>query len=170
MPARVGNERISPGDHITAGFRGVAEEVVSEDGAPSAPILGIQVSAVSGLQLLDRLDLTEALDTAEVRRGRVTGTTVSNSSSPEKSPGLVVYRASSPAMAIEAVLFDIGGVLEETPRTGWEQRWADQLGMSIEEFERRFGDTAELVGGVEYDPMHFNTRRITTLMVRTGAP
>src|SRR5580693_8181933 len=73
MPARVGNERISPGDHITAGFRGVAEEVVGEDGAPSVPILGIQVSAVSGLQLLDRLDLTEALDTAEVRRGRVTG-------------------------------------------------------------------------------------------------
>ena len=39
----------------------------------------------------------------------------------------------------------------------------------IEEFERRFGDTAELVGSVEYDPTHFNTRRITTLMVRTGA-
>jgi cytochrome P450 len=41
--------------------------------------------------------------------------------------------------------------------------------ITIEEFERRFGDTAELAGGVEYDPMHFNTRRITTLMVRTGA-
>ena len=39
----------------------------------------------------------------------------------------------------------------------------------IEEFERRFGDTAELVGGVEYDPTHFNTRRITTLMVTAGA-
>src|ERR1700733_397699 len=72
MPARVGNERISPGDHITAGFRGVAEEVVSEDGAPSAPILGIQVSAVLGLQLLDRLDLMEALDIAGTRRRRVT--------------------------------------------------------------------------------------------------
>ena len=42
--------------------------------------------------------------------------------------------------------------------------------ITIEEFERRFGDTAELVGGPEYDPMHFNARRITTLMVRTGAP
>lgn len=41
--------------------------------------------------------------------------------------------------------------------------------ITIEEFERRFGDTAELVGGVEYDPTHFNTRRVTTLMVRTGA-
>jgi HAD superfamily hydrolase (TIGR01549 family) len=40
-------------------------------------------------------------------------------------------------MAIEAVLFDIGGVLERTPRTGWEQRWAIELGLSIEEFERR---------------------------------
>jgi cytochrome P450 len=39
----------------------------------------------------------------------------------------------------------------------------------IEEFERRFGDTAELVGNVEYDPMHFNARRITRLMVATGA-
>jgi len=38
----------------------------------------------------------------------------------------------------------------------------------IEEFERRFGDTAELVGAEEYDPAHFNARRITTLMVRTG--
>src|ERR1700691_1234877 len=41
------------------------------------------------------------------------------------------------AMAIEAVLFDIGGVLECTPRTGWEQRWATELGLSIEEVERR---------------------------------
>src|ERR1700722_19475585 len=72
MPARVGDERISPGDYITAGFRGVAEEVVSEDGAPSVPILGIQVSAVTGLQLLDRLDLMEALDIAGIRRRRVT--------------------------------------------------------------------------------------------------
>jgi cytochrome P450 len=39
----------------------------------------------------------------------------------------------------------------------------------IEEFERRFGDSAELVGEVGYDPMHVNVRRITSLMVRTGA-
>jgi hypothetical protein len=38
----------------------------------------------------------------------------------------------------------------------------------IEEFERRFGDTVELVGVEEHDPTHFNARRITTLMVRTG--
>jgi cytochrome P450 len=38
----------------------------------------------------------------------------------------------------------------------------------IEEFDRRFGDTAELVGAEEYDPKHFNARRITRLMVKTG--
>jgi len=39
--------------------------------------------------------------------------------------------------------------------------------LMIEEFERRFGDGAELVGEIEYDPMHFNARRITKLMVKT---
>jgi cytochrome P450 len=38
--------------------------------------------------------------------------------------------------------------------------------LMIEEFERRFGPTAELTGEVEYDPMHFNARRMTKLMVR----
>jgi cytochrome P450 len=41
--------------------------------------------------------------------------------------------------------------------------------LMIEEFERRFGDSAELVGEIEYDPMHFNARRITRLMVKTEA-
>jgi cytochrome P450 len=44
-----------------------------------------------------------------------------------------------------------------------------QARLMVEEFERRFGDTAELVGEIEYDPWHFNARRMTTLMVRTGA-
>jgi cytochrome P450 len=41
--------------------------------------------------------------------------------------------------------------------------------LMINEFDRRFGDTAELVGDIEYDSMHFNARRMTKLMVRTGA-
>jgi cytochrome P450 len=41
--------------------------------------------------------------------------------------------------------------------------------LMINEFDRRFGNTAELVGDIEYDPMHFNARRMTKLMVRTGA-
>ena len=32
-------------------------------------------------------------------------------------------------MAIKAVVFDIGGVLEITPRTGWEKRWETRLGL-----------------------------------------
>jgi cytochrome P450 len=44
--------------------------------------------------------------------------------------------------------------------------------LMIEEFERRFGDTARLAGDagdIEYDPMHFNARRMTRLMVTTRA-
>lgn len=32
-------------------------------------------------------------------------------------------------VATGAVVFDIGGVLEITPPTGWEQRWARELGL-----------------------------------------
>jgi hypothetical protein len=42
-------------------------------------------------------------------------------------------------MAIDAVVFDIGGVLELTPATGWQRRWADELGLRREDFERRLG-------------------------------
>jgi putative hydrolase of the HAD superfamily len=38
---------------------------------------------------------------------------------------------------IRAVVFDIGGVLEETPRTGWELRWAERLGLTPVAFEER---------------------------------
>jgi epoxide hydrolase-like predicted phosphatase len=34
-------------------------------------------------------------------------------------------------VAIRAVIFDIGGVLELNPRTGWEQRWATRLGLDV---------------------------------------
>ena len=36
-------------------------------------------------------------------------------------------------MAIEAILFDIGGVLEVTPRTGWPERWGAVLGLTSDE-------------------------------------
>lgn len=32
--------------------------------------------------------------------------------------------ATMPGMAIEAVVFDIGGVLELNPATRWQERWA----------------------------------------------
>jgi epoxide hydrolase-like predicted phosphatase len=42
-------------------------------------------------------------------------------------------------MRVRAVVFDIGGVLEHTPPTGWEHRWASELGLSTEEFGHRLG-------------------------------
>jgi epoxide hydrolase-like predicted phosphatase len=36
-----------------------------------------------------------------------------------------------------AVVFDIGGVLEITPPTGWQQRWCTRLGLSAEVFRTR---------------------------------
>lgn len=44
-----------------------------------------------------------------------------------------------PGVAIDGVVFDIGGVLEVTPATGWGRGWADELGLPCEEFERRLG-------------------------------
>ena len=32
-------------------------------------------------------------------------------------------------MTIKAVVFDIGGVLEITPRTGWDKEWEKRLGL-----------------------------------------
>jgi putative hydrolase of the HAD superfamily len=42
-------------------------------------------------------------------------------------------------MPIKAVVFDIGGVLEVNPRTGWQNRWAARLGLDPGEFGRRLG-------------------------------
>ena len=42
-------------------------------------------------------------------------------------------------MAIEAVIFDIGGVLEVTPPTGWQEAWRRRLGVGTRELESRLG-------------------------------
>ena len=39
----------------------------------------------------------------------------------------------------------------------------------LEEWRRRFGDTARLAGEIEYDPQHWNARRISRMPVETGA-
>ena len=44
-----------------------------------------------------------------------------------------------------------------------------QGALMLQELARRFGDDIELVGEPEYDPGHFNARRITRMTVRTGA-
>src|SRR6202020_2402707 len=41
---------------------------------------------------------------------------------------------------IDAVIFDIGDVLEINPPTGWQQRWSQRLGLDLDEFERRLGE------------------------------
>ena len=43
-------------------------------------------------------------------------------------------------MAIRAVVFDIGGVLEITPRTGWNGRWEADLHLAPGEIESRLAD------------------------------
>ena len=43
-------------------------------------------------------------------------------------------------MPVEAVVLDIGGVLELTPPTGWPQRWAAELGLPLEMLGRRLDD------------------------------
>ncbi len=43
-------------------------------------------------------------------------------------------------MAIRAVVFDIGGVLEITPRTGWVERWEARLGLPPGSVIARLGD------------------------------
>jgi putative hydrolase of the HAD superfamily len=40
-------------------------------------------------------------------------------------------------VGIEAVIFDIGGVLEVTPPTGWQERWLGRLGVGREAWDRR---------------------------------
>ena len=43
-------------------------------------------------------------------------------------------------MTIRAVVFDIGGVLEITPQTGWVERWEDHLRLKAGELHERLLD------------------------------
>jgi putative hydrolase of the HAD superfamily len=66
---------------------------------------------------------------------------------------------------IRAVIFDIGGVLEVTPRTGWDQQWEQRLGLgpgSLSDKLRpvwRAGD----VGSVTLEDVERNTAEILGL-------
>ncbi len=62
-------------------------------------------------------------------------------------------------MPIEAVVFDIGGVLEDTPRTGWELRWAERLGVTPVAFEQRLDGIWRpgSIGAVSLDEVHRRT-------------
>jgi epoxide hydrolase-like predicted phosphatase len=41
------------------------------------------------------------------------------------------------SVPVRAVVFDIGGVLEANPTTGWVDRWAVRLGLAADEFAQR---------------------------------
>lgn len=66
-------------------------------------------------------------------------------------------------MAIRAVIFDIGGVLEHTPRTGWNASWARQLGLQQADFEARLAPIFELgsLGRIDLGEVH---RRIAAAL------
>src|SRR5271169_1555102 len=38
---------------------------------------------------------------------------------------------------IRGVIFDVGGVLEANPETGWRERWSGAAGLDPAEFDRR---------------------------------
>jgi epoxide hydrolase-like predicted phosphatase len=61
-------------------------------------------------------------------------------------------------MAIKAIVFDIGGVLEITPPTGWATKWEQALGMEIGEIDRRLADTwrGGSVGSITLDDVERN--------------
>lgn len=46
-------------------------------------------------------------------------------------------------MPVDAVIFDIGGVLEITPATGWQGRWSARLELPREQLERRLAPAFE---------------------------
>ena len=43
-------------------------------------------------------------------------------------------------MPIRAVWFDIGGILEITPATGWRERWEAELALRAGELDERLAD------------------------------
>lgn len=57
---------------------------------------------------------------------------------------------------IEAVIFDIGGVLERNPRTNWQRRWAARLGLDESELGRRLAPVwaSGSIGSVTLEQVH----------------
>lgn len=62
-------------------------------------------------------------------------------------------------MPIQAVVFDIGGVLEVNPQTHWQDRWAARLGMPVAAFEAR-ADPILAPGATRAAPLSDIERRI----------
>jgi epoxide hydrolase-like predicted phosphatase len=60
---------------------------------------------------------------------------------------------------VQAVLFDIGGVLEVTPRTDWRDGWAARFGLTPAAFEERVGAIFEpgATGGASLEEIERRT-------------
>jgi putative hydrolase of the HAD superfamily len=60
---------------------------------------------------------------------------------------------------VRAVVFDIGGVLEVNPRTGWPSRWSDRLGLDPAAFEARLDEIwgAGRIGAATLDEIERDT-------------
>jgi len=59
-------------------------------------------------------------------------------------------------VAIRAVIFDIGGVLEFTPRLGIESKWEDRLGLGAGDMNRRVAHIwrAGSIGEIDLEEVH----------------
>lgn len=62
-------------------------------------------------------------------------------------------------------MFDIGGVLENTPSTGWEQPWSDRLGVSPEELHGSLRHLwlAGTIDEISLDEVHAGIGRVLSL-------
>jgi epoxide hydrolase-like predicted phosphatase len=71
------------------------------------------------------------------------------------SAGLILTR-------VKAVIFDIGGVLERNPPTGWRERWALRLGFEVSELERRLDPFWEQgsIGALKLAQIEARTARV----------
>jgi putative hydrolase of the HAD superfamily len=69
------------------------------------------------------------------------------------------------SMAVRAIVFDIGGVLEITPRTGAAERWEARLGLRSGELDERTHDLWEAgaVGAISLDDVHRRLRELLGL-------
>lgn len=56
---------------------------------------------------------------------------------PRGRPRASAFHHYSEAVPIRGVIFDIGGVLEITPATGWQERWSVNLGLGRDELDAR---------------------------------
>jgi putative hydrolase of the HAD superfamily len=74
-------------------------------------------------------------------------------------------------LAIRGVVFDIGGVLEHTPRTGWDARWEARLGLPAGDLNTRLRDVwrAGSIGAITEAEVEARIRAILGLDAAQGA-